>query len=281
MALFPTAPGRICDRTEGADVLFRGLAVRPSSGLVREPQPRLRSEAALARGDCSTTYAAADDYPGVPERVAATLPDVKLIYLVRDPLARMRSQYAHSPHHGLERRTFEQGVRHDARLVNRSRYGWHLDLYTAVIPRSRILVVSSEHLRSRRAETLGKIFGFLGVSNLPLDRQIQKECNRYAHTTPSPVSGASPPRDRTSGGAGCCAGDGRGPDAAARPDRPGPVCGRRGVRERDLGAGPRPVTRHCRQAGVRELGVGSVKPSDTGVTASLGRDRLVSFSRPG
>src|SRR3954469_1261824 len=48
---------------------------------------------AHARGDGSTSYT---DFPRKPEaagRMAATVPDLKLVYVVRDPIARMRSHY--------------------------------------------------------------------------------------------------------------------------------------------------------------------------------------------
>src|SRR4051794_39122806 len=53
------------------------------------------AEAAKVRGESSPSYSMHPWVPGVPERVHAAIPDAKLIYLVRDPIERMVSQYAH------------------------------------------------------------------------------------------------------------------------------------------------------------------------------------------
>ena len=34
-------------------------------------------------------------FPGVPERMAEVIPDARLVYVVRDPIARMQSMYMH------------------------------------------------------------------------------------------------------------------------------------------------------------------------------------------
>src|SRR5438309_2284856 len=50
---------------------------------------------APVRGESSPAYSAFPLYRGVPERMARTVPDAKLVYLVRDPIARIASHYTH------------------------------------------------------------------------------------------------------------------------------------------------------------------------------------------
>ena len=50
-----------------------------------------------ARGESSPNYSKCHMFPGVAERMHATLPDIKLIYLVRDPVERAVSHYVHFP----------------------------------------------------------------------------------------------------------------------------------------------------------------------------------------
>ncbi|MFN2607555.1 MAG: sulfotransferase [Acidimicrobiales bacterium] len=133
---------------------------------------------AVARGECSTTYAASADYPLVAPRIAATVPDVKIVYMVRQPMQRMRSQYLHSLYFGTLRTSFEAAVREDPRLIDRSRYGWHLDLYRQYLPADRILVLPSEQLRSDRAHSLRRLFRFLGVAPDAADLAADREHNR-------------------------------------------------------------------------------------------------------
>ena len=61
------------------------------------PRP-VRDEApeARARGEASTNYTKAPLFLGVPERIASVVPDVRIVYVVRDPLERIVSQYRHA-----------------------------------------------------------------------------------------------------------------------------------------------------------------------------------------
>src|SRR5437016_1007207 len=48
---------------------------------------------ATAVGEASPTYSMFPLFAGVPERMARLLPEARLIYLVRDPIERIRSAY--------------------------------------------------------------------------------------------------------------------------------------------------------------------------------------------
>jgi hypothetical protein len=118
-------------------------------------------------GESSPHYTRATQFPGVPERIASVLPDVRFIYLVRDPIERIRSAYLHRVSKGKESRSLEEAVARDEPYVNDSRYAWQLDHYLRHFHRARILVVESERLRDERAETLARILGFLEVDSDP------------------------------------------------------------------------------------------------------------------
>src|SRR5688500_5445420 len=51
---------------------------------------------ARCRGESSPNYTAFPQHMGVPERMASVVPDAKLIYIVRDPLARIAAHYVHN-----------------------------------------------------------------------------------------------------------------------------------------------------------------------------------------
>ena len=53
------------------------------------------------RGEASPNYSKFHIFPGVPDRMRSVLPDIKLIYLVRNPVERAVSHYMHSVHGGL------------------------------------------------------------------------------------------------------------------------------------------------------------------------------------
>jgi hypothetical protein len=135
---------------------------------------------AVARGEASTNYTKAPTLPHVPERMAGVLPDVKLIYMVRNPITRIRSQYIHNAANKGERRPIDVAVRDNPDYIAFSRHAWQLELFLEHYPREAILVLSSERLRVEREATLKDVFQFIGVD---ADRRIpnlKTEFNRGA-----------------------------------------------------------------------------------------------------
>ena len=132
----------------------------------------------VALGEASTSYSKYPSYSGVPDRIAATLPDVRLIYVVRDPVDRIRSHYQHRSLIGAEREPIEIAVLKDPRYVDTSRYAYQIEQYMRVFPRESLLVVSSEGLRSDRERTIRRIYGFLGVDETHVSDTLQKEFYR-------------------------------------------------------------------------------------------------------
>lgn len=118
---------------------------------------------APARGEASTLYTKYPEHRGVPERIAAVLPDVRLIYVVRHPIERLRSHYQHRVLTGAETDPPEVAVLQNPVYLDCSRYAMQLEQYLEHFPREQILVVTSESLRAERAATVKEVYGFLGV----------------------------------------------------------------------------------------------------------------------
>ncbi len=120
-------------------------------------------EDAIAVGEASTSYTMFPFFAGVPERIATTLPDVRLVYLLRDPVDRMRSSYVHSLSSGIEHRPIRQALLESAVYASISRYALQLEQYLDHVDPARILVVTTAALEQQPAETLDRIFSFIGV----------------------------------------------------------------------------------------------------------------------
>lgn len=116
-----------------------------------------------ALGEASTGYTKYPKPEGVAERIARELPDVRLVYLVRDPIERIQSHYIHSYHKARERRPIDVAVREMPAFLAISRYRTQIDRYLAVLPAEQLLVVTTEDLRDRRPEVLRRVFGHIGV----------------------------------------------------------------------------------------------------------------------
>jgi Sulfotransferase family len=123
---------------------------------------------AAAIGECSPSYTFAHVYRGVPERMARVIPQARLVYLVRDPVARMRSMYLHQVSAGRERRRPDVALLDD-RYLGPSRYGFQLAAFLDHFDRGQVLVIASEVLRDRPREALSEVFGHLGVDPAAVD----------------------------------------------------------------------------------------------------------------
>src|SRR5437879_4812348 len=97
-----------------------------------------------ARGEASTAYAKAPRFRGVPVRIAATLPDVRLVYVIRNPIERIRSHYQHRVATGAEVRPLEAAVLENPIYVDYSRYAFQIEQFLEHFPREQLLVVRSE-----------------------------------------------------------------------------------------------------------------------------------------
>jgi hypothetical protein len=124
--------------------------------------------ASAVRGESSPGYTAFPLYRGVAERLGQTIPDAKLVYLVRDPVDRIVSHYTHRTITWSDVASLEDALMHPGMrewFVAPSRYWAQLEQYRTHFPDDRILVLESDELRVRRQETLAAVFAFLGVDS--------------------------------------------------------------------------------------------------------------------
>lgn len=135
-------------------------------------------------GEASPSYLF---HPQAPERVAALVPEARLIALLRDPVERALSHYQHEVALGREPLLFEDALeREDERLAGelermrddpayfshawwnhtylaRGRYAEQLERWLAHFPREQLLVLSNEELASQPAETYARVLEFLAA----------------------------------------------------------------------------------------------------------------------
>jgi hypothetical protein len=135
---------------------------------------------AVAVGEASTAYTKHPVHDGVPERMARLIPEARLVYLVRDPIERVRSHCEFALRYAYEEGPPERAALEDPKYVTYSRYAFQIDQYLEWFPREQLLVVTSESLRSERRLTLRRIFEFLGVdpSWVPPDLDVEYYASR-------------------------------------------------------------------------------------------------------
>lgn len=156
----------------------RGLGWYKSRFPLKRPWPAFTLEA-------STGYF---DYPHAPRHIYQTLPQARLILLVREPVGRAFSHYRHTLRMGHEPLSFVEAIAsEDARLgsllerveadpdfyareinyysyLRRGRYAEHLERWYRYFPSDRLLVLRTEDLAQRPSELLETVWRFVGLS---------------------------------------------------------------------------------------------------------------------
>ncbi len=146
--------------------------------------PLRRPWGSLVAGEATPYYLY---HPLVPARVARTLPDVRLVALVRNPVERAYSHYNMNCRQKKETLSFEEAIEREeerlgdeyARLERgeiefsdahykfgykfRGRYVERLQLWEKHIPRERLLVVRSEDLYADPTAVVEQVSEFIGL----------------------------------------------------------------------------------------------------------------------
>jgi hypothetical protein len=135
---------------------------------------------APVRGESSPVYAS-PWYPRVAERIASVVPDARLIFMTRDPVDRMVSEYAHRRAGRREQRPLPHAFGGSpSPYLARSRYLTLLRPFLDQFPRSRIFIGRQEDLLRRRQETMRAIFRFLDVDQAFWSERMERLRNRTA-----------------------------------------------------------------------------------------------------
>lgn len=101
-------------------------------------------------------------------RIAADLPDAKLMVCLREPAERAYSAYLNIRRNGMYDGTFAEALDDFPELIGNARYAAHLQRYLAVFPRDRILVAWFDDLRADPQAFLNEITDFLGIDHIAL-----------------------------------------------------------------------------------------------------------------
>lgn len=121
-------------------------------------------EGARYRGEGSVYYSQAPHRSNVAARIAAHCPDARIIYTVREPVARAVGHYWQRFKEFQEPLPIEQAMRENGLYRDSSDYALQMEQYLAHFPASQFKIVVAEDLRTRRREVMAEVFDWLGVS---------------------------------------------------------------------------------------------------------------------
>ncbi|MEX0746104.1 MAG: sulfotransferase domain-containing protein [Phycisphaeraceae bacterium] len=132
--------------------------------------------------------------PLAPVRIAETLPDVRLLVILRDPVERAWSHYWHQVRRGWETLGFEAAIDAEAErlcesydnhekfsYITRGRYVEHLRRYEALFGREQMCVVLLDELKRSPQVVAERAWGHLGLDRPYPEVAKAKHHNRASY----------------------------------------------------------------------------------------------------
>ncbi|MFP4576017.1 MAG: sulfotransferase family protein [Coleofasciculus sp.] len=127
-------------------------------------------------GESSPNYTDYPRYDQIAKRMHSIVPNVKIVYILRDPIKRIISHYMHWYGAGLENRSLSDALRkiESSRYTRRCLYYMQLDQYLNYFPKSNIFIMTTEDLYNKPQKNMQKLFTFLEVDNLFFNKSFSR-----------------------------------------------------------------------------------------------------------
>ena len=155
----------------------------------------------LTVGEQTATYLF---HPLIPKRIHTTIPNAKLIVVLRNPVDRAYSNYTHQVREGIEKRTFEEAIKSELKRIeickNNSEYkinnddfsnhvifsylrhGIYVDFIKAwmeFFTKEQFLILPTYDLNNNRAKFLKQVFDYLNVQNFEIKDVERQNVGEY------------------------------------------------------------------------------------------------------
>jgi sulfotransferase family protein len=102
------------------------------------------------------------DYSAAPQRMREMIPDVKLIYIVRNPVERAYSHYSFNMQYDSII-PFADAASRDNSIIETGMYTNHINRYLEQFPANQLLVVLADDLKRDPSKVLSQVQSFLEV----------------------------------------------------------------------------------------------------------------------
>lgn len=113
-------------------------------------------------GEASTHYTKRPTYPDTLPRMAAALPDLRLVYMIRNPVNRLVSHYIHEWSEARISSDLDAAVDTVPELFDYGRYGWQIDPFVQAYGKDAVLLTSLERLTADQDGELTRIARHIG-----------------------------------------------------------------------------------------------------------------------
>ena len=155
----------------------------------------------LTVGEQTATYLF---HPLIPKRIHTTIPNAKLIVVLRNPVDRAYSNYTHQVREGIEKRTFEEAIKSELKRIeicknnpeykinnndfnnhvvfSYLRHGIYVDFIKAwmkFFTKEQFLILPTYDLNNNRAKFLKQVFDYLNVQNFEIKDVERQNVGEY------------------------------------------------------------------------------------------------------
>lgn len=128
------------------------------------------------KGEASTDYTRWPHTADVPQRIHKWIPGAKFIYVMRHPVERSYSHYAHDMRKGVTM-TFEEALEASDLYIDSSMYMFQIERYLRYFARESLLFITSDELYSDPREVVRRVQEFLGLEVRELVKEALLQAN--------------------------------------------------------------------------------------------------------
>lgn len=114
--------------------------------------------------EASTTYSWLLEYPEVPKRLLEYNKNLKFIYIMRDPIARIKSHYLHHRLKAYTNKPFEEEVINNPTYLAHSKYAMQIRPFLELFPFENFHFMTLKQLKENTAKELLSVANFLDIS---------------------------------------------------------------------------------------------------------------------
>jgi len=124
-------------------------------------------------------------FPDAIERIYRTVPQVKLIVILRNPVDRAYSHY----HMHLRKKKisipFEKAIQSTPGYLNQGKYAWKLWKWMEYFPQKQFHIMQTEALYNAPRKTMNTVFKFLELPSCPLNGYKHHNTGSYKEMNPA------------------------------------------------------------------------------------------------